>query len=181
MKSFLKIIAIVSILAAPALAEIPGEEKEITPIQKPEEVPATGLFSAATMNKIMPKNLNENSNPEQVQKDIMNKGLDAIVKSDAVKRTGVAQAAETLENSVNTEMHVISDQGVEHKIKMKIIPLQAAARLDYSGLVNASATYKPAEEDVDLTITEKISENAQLQLTHQTAQSLSMVNFNFNW
>ncbi len=159
-------------------AFVPSAEKEITPISAPAELPETGFFSVATVNKIMPQNVKADSTPTQIQRDILNRSVDQLVKTEA---PGIIQAAEKIEQQVQTEVAVKSDEGIEHKIKVKLIPLQAAARFDYTGLINASAIYKPAEADVDLTVTEQISDSTQFQLKHQTGEHISSLNVSVDW
>ena len=64
---------------------------------------------------------------------------------------------------------------------MQIEAFQSIAKLNYSGFVNSEVVIKQKTDEVDVTLSDKISENTKISLEHKSKTDLSTVNVKWDW
>ena len=102
-----------------------------------------------------------------------------------VKNSGIGQAADKIDKSLKTELNLglSADKKTEHKISVKLLAMQALAKIEYKGWVRAGLNYDARAAKTEAAVTETISENNDLIVSHtiQSGENNSQVSLLWNW
>ncbi len=180
MRNVLKIILSINLLSVSSWAIIPLEQKELDPSQVPT-LPATQpTITSKDVSRVIPTDMPETTDASDVGRRIADKGMDAFMNSDAIKNTGVAKAAKAL--NVDKSMVIgSSSNGIEHKVGLRLLALQSTARLEYSGFVDANATYSASSQSVDLNVIHPISKTAKMLVNMNTQNQIETFQIKWDW
>jgi hypothetical protein len=154
-------------LSVPMIDE--GAEKKIT---------------SKDVEKIVPTDMQATDNMNQVAGRIADRGLQAWFNSPQVQGSALGQTAKTVQKNMATDITVKSNepQAVEHKVSMQLMALQAAAKVQYSGLVNAVVNYDARAAQSMVELSEKVF-NKDLFVNHtsSTHEDVSSIGIKWGW
>ncbi len=99
-----------------------------------------------------------------------------------IRTTAVGRAAEKVEKNMRTEVSYKTNR-VEHKISFKVLAVQALAKLEYKGWVNAAINYDARTAKTEAEVSEKISAKQDLVVSHafMPTGNKSQVAWRWNW
>jgi hypothetical protein len=103
------------------------------------------IITENQVEAIIPTDIPAGATNGTVGKMVMDKMLKSALKSDFIKKSSVGQTADSLKDGLNTEMAIGGDPkdptSIKHKFKVKVDPIQERAKLQYTGYVDAVASY----------------------------------------
>lgn len=182
-RDLLVILALLTIFSVNCFAAIPPEQKnldinEIAPVAPQPDI------TQAQVAAVIPTDIPVGATNGRVGKMVMDKALKSALKSDVVKSSSIGQTADSLKDGLNTEMAIGGDPtdptAIQHKFKVKVDPIQSRAKLQYSGFVDASATYDSGDSKVE--ISEHFA-SYKLNISHSSnsTEDLSLVQVQWDW
>ncbi len=177
------ILVLLILFSINSFAAIPVEQKSLDIHQVMAAFPESTV-TQEDIAAIIPTDIPAGSSNGTVGKMVLDKAIKSALKSDLVKSSSVAQTAETLKDGINTEMAIGGDSAnpdaVQHKIKVKVDPIQTRARLQYTGYFNATAAFDAGDTQVEIY---ENFENYRLNITHikNDTEDLSLVQVQIPW
>ncbi len=144
----------------------------------------TPLMSAETSDKIQPKSLAPHDSAESIVSKIADNSLSLWWDTSPARNTQVGRAAEKVEKNLRTEVSFKDKASrTEHKISFKVLAMQAVAKLEYKGWVNAAINYDARADKTEAEVSEKMFTKQDLVLSHAItkAENKSQVAWRWNW
>lgn len=116
-----------------------------------------GLKSADVAN-VIPMDLDP-GDQLHVGRRIISNTVSHAMRSDVLRNSSLGRTAQTVQNSMQAGMTVGSREpnSIQHQIRAAVDPVQAQARINYSGLTNAQLSYHANESQVDFEWREKVA------------------------
>lgn len=182
-KAILVILVLLILFSINSFAAVPVEQKTLD-INQVLAVAPTAKITHESVAAVIPTDIPAGSSEGTVSKMVLDKALKSALKSDFVRSSSVAQTADNLKDGINTEMSIGADpanpHATQHKFKVKLDPVQTRARVQYTGFVNASATFDSGDSKFEIT---EDFEDYRLNLVHTSndTEDLSMVQVHIPW
>lgn len=126
------------------------------------------FISSETSKKLQPKTVGVGESGSSVFSKIADNSLALIWESSNLKRTAIGQAAEKVEKNLKTEMSFTdnSPNKTQHKFSFKVLALQALAKMEYKGWLNAAINYDAKASKTEAEISEKIFDRQDIVFSH---------------
>ncbi len=178
----MKLIILFTLLTSQiALAKV--NVKNTYPILIPKA--SSNGWTQEDIGKVIPTDLQNSNDAGFVATRIGDHAFQAWFKSDAVKNSPVGRTAETVQETLKTEVAIKSDDkdAVEHKFSFQVLALQAISKIKYSGWLNAAVDYDGRSNEAKLEISEKLWNDKDFIISHtaKAEQGLSAVGLRWNW
>ncbi len=145
----------------------------------------TSRFTQADMIKIVPTNLNPSSDASSILSVIADRGVSYWLNSEEMKNTPLVRTTKEVQEKLKTDVVLKGTQKnqIDHKFTMRYEAFQAMAKVEYQGWFKASVDYKPAEEQTQVSIHEKVFNNKELhfQQSFKKTESTSMIGLGWRW
>lgn len=147
--------------------------------------PSEPLLSAENSKRILPKNVEAGASEESVLSELVDNSFSLWWEKSPVRHSAVGQVADKVDKKLKTEVSLgkSADQKTEHKISVKVLAMQALAKLEYKGWVRAGLNYDARAAKAEAEVLENISTNQDLKLSHSMGSggNLSQVSWVMNW
>lgn len=143
---------------------------------------STPFMSAETSQKIQPRAVANGASASAIVSEIADNSFSLWWDTSPIRDTQVGRAAEKVEKSMKTEVSYKANR-VEHKISFKVLAMQALAKLEYKGWVNAAINYDARTAKTEAEVSEKISAKQDLVVSHafMPTGNKSQVAWRWNW
>ena len=140
------------------------------------------FMSAETSQKIQPLTVSSGASATVIASQIADNSFSLWWDTSPIRNTGVGRAAEKIEKSLKSEVAYKVNR-VEHKISFKVLAMQALAKLEYKGWVNAAINYDARAAKTEAEVSEKISAVQDVVISHAftPAGNKSQVAWRWNW
>lgn len=136
------------------------------------------------VEKIIPTDLHETSDLNYVASKIADRSIQAWFNSAHVQASTLGKTATTVQKKMSADITVKSDepQAVEHKFSMQLLALQAIAKIQYTGWLNAVFNYDAKAAATMVEFSERIF-NKDLFVNHTTSSKgdVSSVGIKWGW
>ncbi len=143
------------------------------------------LISAETSNKLLPKSVKPDESSGSVISKIMDNSFSVWWDKSPIRQTSVGRAAEKVEKNMKAEVDFgrMANSKVDHKLSVKVLAMQALAKLEYRGWVRAAINYDARSANTEAEVLESIAANKDLVVSHSFAaqENKSQVSFRWNW
>jgi hypothetical protein len=96
----------------------------------------------------------------------------------------LGNAADQLQNKMKAEVNLGStDNKTEHKLSIKLLAMQALAKLEYKGWIKAAINYNAKAKTAEAEVLENLSNNKDLIISHSvtSTESKSQLSLRWNW
>lgn len=147
-------------------------------------VTASPIITESQVAAIVPTDIPAGATNGTVGKMVMDRALKSALKSDFIKSSSVGQTADSLKDGLNTEVAIGGDPSdptsIKHKFKVKIDPIQERAKLQYSGYVDASASYDNGDSVIEIN-EHFASYTLNISHTSNDTEDLSLVQLQWAW
>lgn len=147
--------------------------------------PSEPLLSAENSKRILPKNVETGETGNSVISEMIDNSFSLWWEKSPVKNSAVGKVADTVDKKLKTEVNLgkSADQKTEHKISVKVLAMQALAKLEYKGWVRAGVNYDARAAKTQAEVLENISANQDLRLSHSMSsdENMSQVSWVVNW
>lgn len=141
-------------------------------------------LTAQDVEKIIPTDLQATDDMSKVATRIADHTLQTWFNSAAVKGSVFGRTATTVQQKMATDVTVKSDepQAVEHKFSMQLLALQAMAKVQYTGWLNAVFNYDAKAAESMVEFSEKVF-NKDLFVNHISSprEDVSTVGIKWGW
>ncbi len=142
------------------------------------------LLDQETTKRIQPKAINENESGSSVFTKIADNSLALWWDTSPLRNSAVGKAAEAIEKNLKTEVAFKNKSSkTEHRFSFKVLAMQALAKVEYKGWVNAAVNYDARAAKTEAEVTEKISQKQDFVVSHQfsNVENKSQVAWRWNW
>ncbi len=133
----------------------------------------------------MPKDLSKDMDSQQVVSKIADKSLQSLIDKSSFKESSLGRTATHIEKSMKQEVVLgqPDSSGKGHKIQFSVQAFESKAQVNYEGLMKASVIYQATQAKTIFAVSEKISGNKDLVLSHTTdsSQQVSQVSIRWNF
>jgi hypothetical protein len=91
------------------------------------------------------------SDQNGIGRRILNNTVTRAINSDSIRNSSLGRTAVSVQNSMQGGVSVgtRSPNSVQHEFRIAADPMQALARINYSGLTNAQLSYRATESKMD--------------------------------
>ncbi len=139
-------------------------------------------ISQETMNLAIPTDLKETSNSGQVGAQIVDHNIQNLLQGRYLRNSTIVQSAQKVQQLMKPSMSLgESEGGIHHNVNLEIEAMQSVAKLNYTGYMDTNIIYSPKDEAVEVSVSEKLSDQTSLSLAHESKSDLSMLKLNFDW
>ncbi len=143
------------------------------------------LISAETNQKLLPKSITAEDSGSNVVSKIVDNSLSVWWDQSPMRQTSVGRAAEKIEKNMKAEVDFGKSEATPagHKLSVKLLAMQALARLEYKGWVRAAINYDARAARTETEVLENLAKNKDLVLSHtfSSAETKSQVSLRMNW
>ncbi len=143
------------------------------------------LLSAETSQKILPKNVEKGESGSTVLSEMLDNSFSFWWNNSPAKNTSLGQVADKVDKNLKTEVNFgkSEDQKTEHKISIKLLAMQALAKIEYTGWVQAALNYDAKAAKTEAEVFENLSQNNDLVVSHTvtSVEKTSAVSLRWNW
>lgn len=176
------LIAMICVYASAASAAL---DRETT---QPLAIPVTmapDQITSKDVEQIISTDMKPTNNANAVASRLADRGLQAWLNSPNVKESALGQTTDNLQHKMSADLVLQSDEpeAVSHKFSMQVLALQAMARVQYSGWVNAVFNYDARAAQSMIEFSEKVFNDKNLFLNHtpNSKEDVSSVGIKWGW
>ncbi len=163
-----------------AQVDIKNTKVLILPVDQSEPI-----LSAENSLRLQPKKMAPGDSSQSVMMEMIDNSVSLLWEKSAIKTTAVGQVADKVEKNLKTEVSLgrSADKKIEHKISVKLLAMQALAKIEYKGWVRAGLNYDARAAKTEAELIENLSEHNELALTQSVTaiENKSQVSFRWNW
>ena len=142
------------------------------------------VITQKDVEKIIPTDMQQTNDLNMVASRIADRSLQVWFNSAQVQGSVLGQTATSVQKKMSTDITVKSDepQAVEHKFSVQLLALQAMAKLQYTGWLNAVFNYDAKAAASMVEFSDKIF-NKDLFVNHTTSSKgdVSTVGIKWGW
>lgn len=140
------------------------------------------FMSAETSQRIQPRSVANGASASTIVSQIADNSFSLWWDTTPIRNTEVGRAAEKVEKSMRSEVAYKVNR-VEHKISFKVLAMQALAKLEYKGWVNAAINYDARAAKTEAEVSEKIGAKQDVVISHAFTPggNKSQVAWRWNW
>lgn len=156
------------------------------PIAVPmENEQAADKITQKDVEKIIPTDIPQTNDMNMVAAKIADRSVQAWFNSAQVQASTLGKTATTVQKTMTANVSIKSDEpkAVEHKFSMQILALQAMAKLQYTGWLNAVFNYDAKAAESMVEFSDKIF-NKDLFVNHTSSSAkgdVSTVGIKWGW
>lgn len=174
--SFLFII----LLSSAGWARVDLEQTKVLNLPADTSVP---LISEETKNKIIPSSVESNVSATEFLAKMADNTVSLWWSTTPLRQTSIGKAADAAEKKLNVQADFEDQNKVKHTFNLKVLAMQALARIEYKGWVHAAISYDARAAKTEAEISEKINNKQDLVISQSitTAESKSQIGFRWNW
>ncbi len=153
-------------------------------------MPSSGLIDGHSeekifSDKVLPKSLTAADSSRSVVSKIIDNSLAYWWDNSDLKKTQAGQVATRIEENMKTEIDFGASRGgkTDHKISLKVLAMQALAKLEYNGWINAALNYDAKSATTEMEVLENLSNNKDLVISHSITanENKSQLSLRWNW
>lgn len=148
----------------------------------PEKVGADSIADIFTV-EILPDKVAPDETTQSFLTKMADNSLSLYWKNSPLRHSTAGKAVETAEKKLNVEAVYQDDHQVSHRFNFKVLAIQALAKIQYTGWVNAALNYDLKAARAAAEVTEQLSERNDLVLSHEVSntEQKSAVSLKWKW
>lgn len=131
-------------------------------------------------SQVIPEGMTPTEDAGLVFSKIADRSFSSFFNSAQMRSTPLGKTATTVEKKMKQDVTVESD-GVKHKMTFQYQAFQGLAKIDYSGLANASLKYQARESILNFEVYEKLSKSKELVLGQMSSPADRVSSVNVRW
>jgi hypothetical protein len=140
------------------------------------------LLSREDLNKIIPADVTAQAPSDEVLKKIGDKAVNVWLKSSAMQKVSLVQAAQKVEQAMKAEVNLApADSDVKQKLNFQIQAFQTTSKIDYTGYVDASVSYNLRDQKTGYEVRRKVLRNKDLFVNHTSTKNQDMSSVGLKW
>jgi hypothetical protein len=115
--------------------------------------------------KLIPQDLKPSEDQNDVFSKVADRGLTSWFNSDEMRATSLGKAAKTVEQELQQEVILQTEDLVQHKFNFNVQAFQALAQIQYKGFFNSALRYNLAQSKFDLEVSRQMFGDKELLLS----------------
>ena len=132
------------------------------------------------IEKFVPTDLEAGSSGSQIMARMADRSLQTWFNSEAVQSSMVGQTANSVQQTMKLDAQVKAKE-IEHKFSMNFLALQASAKVEYTGYLNASLLHNAGAQQTDIQLSEKVLNNKKLYVNHSVKPTAQLSVLGVSW
>jgi hypothetical protein len=129
--------------------------------------------------KLIPQDLKPSEDQNDVFSKVADKSLNSWFNSDEMRSTSLGKAATTVEQELQQEIIIQTEDRIQHKFNFNVQAFQAMAQIQYRGFFNSALRYRMAQSKFDLEISRQMFGDKELLLSANSDSSQVAVRWVF--
>ena len=133
----------------------------------------------------IPTNLHDSDSGSYVLNAIADRSVSTFIRQQKEMGTSLGRTTANVEKTMKQEMVLGSSDKtkIQHKFNFEVQAFQSKAQIKYSGLADASVSYRASESTVAFEIFEKLPHTQEVVLSHELrpGQQISSLNMRWAW
>lgn len=137
--------------------------------------------------RVLPKSLTAADSSQSVVAKIIDNSLSYWWENSEMKNSAIGQTATKIEENMKAEVDLgvsgNSSDRTDHKLSLKLLAMQALAKIQYIGWTRAEINYDAKAAKAEVEVLENLSNNKDLVISHSfTAnENKSQLSLRWNW
>ena len=171
-----------SVLSLGSLASAKVNIEHTKRLVLPAKVGAESLTESFG-TEILPSSLAAGETSQTFLSKVADNSLNLYWKHSPLRYTTAGKAVETAEKKLNVEATYKDTNNVDHRINFKVLAMQALAKIQYTGWVNAALNYDLKDARAAAEVSEALSEKSDIVLSHEITKldQKSGVSLQWKW
>lgn len=142
-------------------------------------------FKGAEINskdvaKFVPTDMEAGTSDSQIMAKMADKGIQTWFNSESVQNSVVGQTATAVQKNMSLDAQVKTKE-VEHKFTMNFLAIQASAKFEYTGYLNATVFHSAGAQQTDVQLSEKVFSNKKLYVNHSMKPTANLSTLGVSW
>ena len=167
-------------LPAQAKIDVTSTKKMILPTE------VTAPNEAVKFSDRVQSNLSATDSTQTVMSKMMDNSFGYLWENSGIQNTAIGQAMKKVETKMRADVDLGSTSGdshnkVEHKLSFRVLAAQALAKIEYFGWFKGNIQYDVRNAASIAEITENLSNNKDLVVSHVSTKSESRSQVSFRW
>lgn len=178
----LTVFTMFSVLSLGCLASAEVNIAKTKKLVLPDKAGAESL-SDVLATEILPTKLAADETTQSFLTKMADNSLSLYWKHSPLRHSPAGKAVESAEKKLNVEASYQDENKVNHKFNFKVLAIQALAKIQYTGWVNAALNYDLKAARAAAEVTESLSDKNDLVLSHEMTDSeqKSAVSLKWKW
>jgi hypothetical protein len=179
---FITLLMLFSVTLVGSFASAKVNVRKTKRLTLPEKTEAKSLTDLLTVD-ILPASLAENATSDSLLAKVADNSLALYWRNSPLRYSATGKAIETAEKKLNVQATYRDQNHVDHKFNFKVLALQALAKIQYTGWVNAALNYDLKAARAAAEVIEPLSDKKDLVLSHEvgSGEQKSAVSLKWKW
>lgn len=181
-KAILTVFTVFLSLSLGSLAQAKVNVAKTKKLELPAKAGAESMAYLFTV-EILPDQVAPDETTKSMLTKMADNGLSLYWKNSPLRHSAAGKAVETAEKKLNVEAVYQDDNKVSHRFNFKVLAIQALAKFQYTGWVNAALNYDLKAARAEAEVTEALSDKNDLVLSHEMSntEQKSAVSLKWKW
>ena len=149
-------------------------------LELPDKVGAESLTEAFG-TEVLPSSLASGETSQTFLTKVADNSINLYWKHSPLRYTTAGKAVETAEKKLNVEATYKDNNNVDHRINFKVLAMQALAKIQYTGWVNAALNYDLKAARAAAEVSEALSDKTSIVLSHEVSKIDHKSGLSLNW
>ena len=145
------------------------------------QTPNYTFLSKEDQMRIAPKNISENESADSVLARMADSSVSLWWDTTPLRQSAIGKAADTVEKKMNVKVEIEDKNKIKHTMNLKILAMQALARLEYRGWVRAAISYDARAAKTEAEVSEDIGETQNIVITHTITSNENKSQLGWRW
>ncbi len=178
----LTLFTMFSVLSLGSLASAKVNVANTKKLVLPAKAGAESL-SDVFAGEILPERISADETSQSFLTKVADNSLSLYWKHSPLRHSTAGKAVESAEKKLNVEASFKDENQVDHRFNFKVLAIQALAKIQYTGWVNAALNYDLKAARAAAEVSEALSDKNDLVLSHEMSnhEQKSAVSLKWKW
>ncbi len=158
----------------------PVDIKKTKVLNLPQE-PNYTFLSKEDQMRIAPKNISDSESADSVLARMADNSVSLWWDRTPLRQSAIGKAADSVEKKMNLKVEIEDKNKVKHSMNLKILAMQALARLEYRGWVRAAISYDARAAKTEAELSEDIGDTQHIVISHTITANENKSQFGWRW
>jgi hypothetical protein len=169
----------------PGLANMACARVNVTKTKKlvlPDKVGDQPMSDLLTF-EVLPQQIAADETSQSFFSKVADNSLNLYWRNSPLRHSAAGKAVEKAEKKLNVEAVYQDSHQISHRFNFKVLAVQALAKIQYTGWVNAALNYDLKDARAAAEVSEPLSDKNDLVLTHEVSntEQKSAVSLQWKW
>lgn len=182
MKLVLTVLTVFATMSLGSLAQAKVNLAKTKKLELPAKTGAESMTDIFTV-EILPDKVVPGETTQSFLTKMADNSLALYWRNSPLRYSQAGKAVEAAEKKLNVEAVYQDDNQISHRFNFKVLAIQALAKIQYTGWVNAALNYDLKAARAAAEVTEQLSDKNDLVLSHEVSstEQKSAVSLKWKW